>query len=143
MKGRPQPPTWTARLVVLSTTTRPDICKPAVIVRDGSTTRTETSGAGDLVCGLTAGCAVVQPAHPATTASNVSRATLNLMSISLPFLRRRRHTSSSGARQIMDRAAESRRQEIRRVPAGECPQSRLGCNIDRYDANAAVGRGRS
>ncbi len=51
-----------ARPVLFSTTTRADIDDPAVMIRDGSTTRAKTGAeergvAGSVVCGFGAGCA--------------------------------------------------------------------------------------
>src|SRR6266567_3354876 len=61
-KSARQPETWMARPVLFSTTTRPDIDDPAVIVRDGSTIRAANGAgercgvAGSVVCRFGVGC---------------------------------------------------------------------------------------
>lgn len=67
--------------VLLSTTTRPDICEPAVIVRDDRTIRADSDAAGAVVCGLVADCVAAPLAHPVTAASNASSTTLDLIDL--------------------------------------------------------------
>jgi len=86
-KSVPQPDTRMACPVLFSTTTRAEICDPAVIVRDGSTTRADIDAAerrvaaGSVGCALTAWCATALPAHPVTITRNASRTSLGLMCV--------------------------------------------------------------
>jgi len=96
-KSVTQPVTWMACPVLFSTTTRPDIDDPAVIVRDGNTTRADIGAeewrgvAGSVVCGFAVGCAATPWGrrdgmcppleHPATRSQHNDAMTSDLISI--------------------------------------------------------------